>query len=111
MIEPASDELIAKLSDPSSRENLLPQTWHVEALIARIHQQDADIERLHRGDEKRVRHISQLMTERDEARDEVDRLRAACNQSRLAFAGLVSVQSAIDALDRLDRAALKGGEA
>ena len=36
---------------------------------------------------------------------ERDRLREALNQSRLAFAGHVSVQSAID---MIDRAALKG---
>jgi len=36
---------------------------------------------------------------------ERDRLREAVNQSRLAFAGYVSVQSAIDLIDR---AALKG---
>jgi hypothetical protein len=38
---------------------------------------------------------------------EIAQLRAACNQSRLAFAGYVSVQSAIDALDR---ATLKGDD-
>lgn len=38
---------------------------------------------------------------------EIARLRDACNQSRLAFAGYVSAQSAIDALDR---AALKGDD-
>ena len=37
----------------------------------------------------------------------IARLREACNQSRLAFAGYVSAQSAIDALDR---AALKGDD-
>jgi len=52
------------------------------ALVARIRQQDAEIERL----------------------------QTACNQSRLAFAGIVSVQSAIDALDSIDRPVLKGSE-
>ena len=37
----------------------------------------------------------------------IARLREACNQSRLAFAGYVSAQSAIDALDR---SALKGDD-
>lgn len=43
---------------------------------------------------------------RKDAETERDRLREACNQARLAFAGMVSVQSAID---KLDRAALSEG--
>lgn len=52
-----------------------------------------------------------LATEHDrivaEKDAEIARLREACNQSSLAFAGYVSAQSAIDALDR---AALKGDD-
>lgn len=44
--------------------------------------------------------IDALQSRAESAEKEVERLREACNQARLAFAGYVSVQSAIDALDR-----------
>lgn len=55
--------------------------------------------------ERRVTGVRRLLTEYrtrvKELEEEVANLRAATNQSRLAFSGMVSVQSAIDLLDKL----------
>lgn len=48
-------------------------------------------------------HTATLTAERDALRAEVAQLREATNQCRLAFGGMVSVQSAIDMLDTMTR--------
>jgi len=81
MSEPASDVLIAAIEAVATNSFEISNA-SAFALVARIRQQDA----------------------------EIDRLRAACNQSRLAFSGIASSASAINALDILDRPVLKGSE-
>lgn len=107
MTEPASDELIEHIK--ASRTP--PTSVEIAALIARIRQQDSEIERLHRGDEKRVRHISQLIIERDEARDEIVRLRAALAEYVCECTGQCHADLYGGPCGRRAYAALKGGEA
>jgi hypothetical protein len=80
----------------------------LEALTAKVAELEACLERQGSGHREDLDEIANISVERlrraEKAEAERDRLREALNQSRLAFAGHVSVQSAIDLIDR---AALK----
>jgi len=66
------------------------EPWHMAA----VHEDDVPDER------DPDKFITGLRAELAQLRAENEHLRAGCNQSRLAFAGMVSVQSAIDLLDK-----------
>lgn len=56
-----------------------------------------------------IREASAL-SDNDDLLEQIRTLRDACNQSRLAFAGYVSVQSAIEKLDALPPAPTTGDD-
>ena len=102
-----TDDLVQRLRDIAvhsylGRSVIEEAAYRIEALTAERDQWAASFDEACAAWQQQCEHE---MDKTKAAEAERDRLREALNQSRLAFAGYVSVQSAIDLIDR---AALKG---